>query len=402
MKACGLIVEYNPFHNGHLYHVKEAKEKSAADCMIAVMSGTFLQRGEPAIIDKFHRAKAALKTGVDLVIELPYPYAVQSSHLFARGAVQSLFEIGVSQICFGSESGDMTPFLSHYDTLKKHDGPYQAHVRALLQKGLSYPQANALALKHIGLTDGRLDLSKPNNILGFSYVQTILDEQLPIEPMTIQRIKSEFHDQSISGDITSATSIRQALFAHDLSKETQKTMPPETIHQLREYAQTACTWHNWEKYFPLIHYLITIQSSEELSLYQGVDEGLEHRLKQTAKDAVSFKQWMTLLKTKRYTWTRLQRMFVHILTQTKKADIEMVETLTRVPYVRILGMTKTGRAYLNAYKKNLSVPLITQLTRDIHPVLAMEEKASDAYYSILAPRKRKQFKQQELNPLIRV
>src|SRR5690625_5230768 len=128
-------------------------------------------------------------------------------------------------------------------------------------------------------------------------------------------------------------------------------MPPETIHQLREYAQTACTWHNWEKYFPLIHYLITIQSSEELSLYQGVDEGLEHRLKQTAKDAVSFKQWMTLLKTKRYTWTRLQRMFVHILTQTKKADIEMVETLTRVPYVRILGMTKTGRAYLNAYKK---------------------------------------------------
>src|SRR5699024_11768335 len=114
-------------------------------------------------------------------------------------------------------------------------------------------------------------------------------------------------------------------FAHDLSKETKKTMRPEIIHQLREYAQTACTWHNCDKYFPLIHYLITIQSAEELSMYHGVDEGLEHRLKQTAKDAVSFKQWMTLLKTKRYTWTRLQRMFIHILTQTKKKDIKKEE-----------------------------------------------------------------------------
>src|SRR5699024_9065331 len=189
VKACGLIVEYNPFHNGHLYHIKEAKEQSAADCMVAVMSGSFLQRGEPAIIDKFHRTKAALQTGVDLVIELPYTYVVQGSHLLASGAVQSLFEIGVSQICFGSEYGDMTPFLSHYDTLKKHDVQYPAHVRDLLQKGLSYPRANALALKHIGLTNGRLDVSKPNNILGFSYVQTILDEQLPIEPITIKRIK---------------------------------------------------------------------------------------------------------------------------------------------------------------------------------------------------------------------
>lgn len=400
MKACGLIVEYNPFHNGHLYHVHVAKEKSSADCMIAVMSGSFLQRGEPAIIDKFHRAKAALHAGVDIVIELPYPYAVQSSHLFALGAIQSLYEIGVDHICFGSESGQIKPFLTHYDALKDNQKMYDMHVRKHLQNGLSYPQANALAIKSIVQNNHILDITKPNNILGFSYVQTIMDQHLPIKPMTSKRINNDFHDDRITGNITSATSIRRALFEHGLDNETKATMPEKTLQQLKHYRQKTQIWHEWEKYFPLAHYLVMTQTTDELSLFHGVDEGLEYRLKQTAKNAISFKQWMELLKTKRYTWTRLQRMFVHILTRTRKADIERVKSLTTVPYLRILGMTHTGRAYLNQYKQDITVPIITQLTRDIHPILQIEERASDAYYSILKPSIRKELKKQEINPPI--
>lgn len=400
VKACGLIVEYNPFHNGHLYHVKAAKEKSKANCMIAVMSGSFLQRGEPAIIDKFHRAKAALSAGVDIVIELPYPYAVQSSRLFAKGAVHSLHEIGVENICFGSESGNITPFLTSYNTLQEKQDIYNTTIRKHLKSGLSYPQASSLAHKKIGLTDDQLDLSKPNNILGFSYVQTILDNKLSIEPLTIKRIKSDFHEQQISDVITSATSIRHALLEFGLNQTVKETMPSSTLSQLQNYERVAKTLHDWEKYFPFIHYRVSMMTIEELAMIQGMDEGLEYRMKQTAKGAVSFQQWMDLLKTKRYTWTRLQRTFVHLLTNTKKTDIQMIEKLSSVPYVRLLGLTKTGQSYLNTRKKDMNIPIISKISRDMPDVLAMEEKASDAYYSILSPTARNLLRQQDFKPIL--
>src|SRR5690625_6062685 len=170
MRACGLIVEYNPLHNGHVYHIQSAKKVSKADCMIAVMSGPFLQRGEPAIIDKFHRAKAALASGVDIILELPYPYAVQSSHLFAKGSVHSLAERGVSSICFGSESGDISTSTTGYHSWKENDGIYTDRLKRYLSAGHSFPLASMKALEFIGLTTGQMDLSQSNNILGFSFV----------------------------------------------------------------------------------------------------------------------------------------------------------------------------------------------------------------------------------------
>src|SRR5690625_3192239 len=198
MRACGLIVEYNPLHNGHVYHIQSAKKVSKADCMIAVMSGPFLQRGEPAIIDKFHRAKAALASGVDIILELPYPYAVQSSQNFAKGAVQTLHEIGVSSICFGSESGMITDFTTSYHLFKKKESLYTETLQENLKLGMSFPQASMLSLEKIGLTTHQMDLSQPNNILGFSYVRTILENNLPIEPFTIKREKNDFHEQIIT------------------------------------------------------------------------------------------------------------------------------------------------------------------------------------------------------------
>ncbi|HLS61272.1 MAG TPA: nucleotidyltransferase [Virgibacillus sp.] len=401
MKACGLIVEYNPLHNGHLYHIEEAKSISQADCMIAVMSGSFLQRGEPAIIDKFHRAEAALASGIDIIIELPYPYAVQSSRLFAKGSVHSLSELGVSSICFGSESGDISNFTSSYCLLKENEAIYTGLLKEYLSAGLSFPLASMKALEFIGLTTGQMDLSQPNNILGFSYVKTILDNHLPIKPFTIKRTNNEYHEQEISSSIASATSIRRELILQNqITKNITDTLPQPTRKLLNDYKQTANLWHTWEDYFPLLHYRVMTISVHELSLIEGVDEGIEGRIKQTAKQATSFKQWMGEMKTKRYTWTRLQRMFIHILTNTKKADMKQVLSTNEVPYIRILGLTNTGQAYVKEQKKEMEIPIITQMSRDLPPMLEIEEKASQAYYSILSPTKRIQLQRQEIQPPI--
>lgn len=401
MKACGLIVEYNPLHNGHLYHIQEAKKISNANCIIAVMSGSFLQRGEPAIIDKFHRTKTALNSGVDIVIELPYRFAVQSSELFAKGAIQILNKVKASSMCFGSESGNINNFITSYQIFKEKESIYTETLKDQLKKGVAFPQASKVAYEKIGLTSSTLDLSKPNNVLGFSYVKSILENYLPMQPLTIKRTKSNYHEEAISGSISSATSIRKQLLAkRNITQQIQSTVPAETMKQLEHYKYKSTIWHTWENYFTYVHYRILTTPLDELRSIQGVDEGLESRLIQTAKVATSFNQWMEAMKTKRYTWTRLQRMFVHILTNTKKEDFNEVKS--NIPYVRILGLTNIGRKYLRQYKKSFNVPLITQLSRNIHPMLSMDEKASNAYYSVLPAHIKNKMKKQELDPPILV
>ncbi|WP_121605046.1 nucleotidyltransferase [Virgibacillus sp. Bac332] len=403
MEACGLVVEYNPFHNGHVYHIQEARKISQAECMIAVMSGSFLQRGEPAIMDKFYRARAALSKGIDLVVELPYPFAVQSSDLFAKGAVLTLSELGVSSLCFGSESGNIDNFINSYHRLKTNQQDYQNVLRDQLNSGISFPEASKAAYRHISLSTDEMDLTKPNNILGFSYVKTIMDHNLPIRPLTVQRSQCGYHDETISGSIASATSIRKTLTERNtITHEISNSIPDTTKMELENYNQRAGTWHVWENYFPFLHYRVTTMSLQELSMIQGVDEGLEHRLKKAARSVHSFGEWMQTLKTKRYTWTRLQRMFVHILTNTKKKEIDILCNPSKMAYVRVLGFNKTGQAYIHQQKKKIDVPLIQKLGRTMHPMLEMEERASDAYYSILAPDVKLALRNQEIQPPIKI
>lgn len=399
MKACGLIVEYNPFHNGHLYHIQEAKKVTKADVLIGIMSGSFLQRGEPAIIDKFHRTKAALQAGIDIIIELPYRYAVQSSELFAYGAVHLLKEIRASSLCFGSESGDIDDFKNYYTFLKKHHNSYENALKHYLLQGYSYPMAHQLAYEQINSTDQTIvDLSKPNNILGFSYIKTIYDDQLNIQPYTIQRKSSDFHEEEIQSPIASATSIRKYLSENGLTGPILKTIPESSKIQLEAYQNITSLWHTWENYFSFIRYRVLTMTIDELQEIKGMDEGIEYRIKKFAKEAQSMKQWIERVKTKRYTWTRIQRIFVHILTHTKKRDYELLEK--QIPYIRILGMSKNGRAYIRQYKKSFQVPILTQITRDQHPMLTMEEKATEAYYSIFPPKIYNQLKEQEKKPPI--
>lgn len=403
MKACGLIVEYNPFHNGHFYHIQEAKKASKADCMIAVMSGSFLQRGEPAIVDKYTRAKTALESGADIVVELPYLFAVQNSDIFSYGAVATLNEIGASSVCFGSESGDIKSFIESYHILKKNTSIYQAKLTEYLDQGFSFPEASKHAYQHIGLTTADMDLSKPNNILGFSYVKAIYDHQFQLEPLTIKRVNNDFHDQTIQSSIASATSIRKKLLAtNQLTADIKETLPTATINQLQQYEDIADEWHHWELYFPFLHYKVMVMSAKELATILGVDEGIEYRIKQTAKEATSLYNWIQSIKTKRYTWTRIQRMFVHLLTNTRKNEMQLMKADNPIPYIRLLGFTKQGQTYLQKKKKEISVNMVSNFKRNQHPLLNIEEKAAHAYYSVLPPEVSKRLFKQELQPPIQV
>jgi len=399
VKACGLVVEYNPFHHGHIHHIQSARKVSDADCIVAIMSGSFLQRGEPAIMDKFHRTRAALRAGADLVLELPYIYAVQSSALFAKGAVRSLHEIGVQSLCFGSELGRIDPFIQTVEILQSTQTTYDTIVKAYLDKGLSYPQASERAYHAVGIDD--IDMTQPNNILGLSYVQAMKQAQLPIEALTIKRIHNHYHDDAIHTAIASATSIRKELLLNGLTNRAKQSLPKSTAEELLQYAHLANQWHHWEAYFPFLHYKVMTMDTQQLATIHGVDEGLEHRLIQTSKKATSFYDWINRMKTKRYTQTRLQRMFVHILTNTTKTDVHQAISQATVPYLRLLGMNTTGREFLHKQKKQLNVPIVTNRKKNIPASFELDERATNVYYSILTPDRQQSLRKQEFTgPII--
>ncbi|WP_281657942.1 nucleotidyltransferase [Halobacillus sp. Cin3] len=383
MRSCGVVVEYNPFHNGHYYHLEQSREQSGADVMIAIMSGHFLQRGEPAIMDKWHRAETALKNGADLVLELPFLYAVQHSDYFSQGAVQTLAEAGVDAICFGSESGDIGAFMDAYSHMNVHQDEFNASLRSHLNEGHSFPESSRLAYESIQFPSGAVDLSQPNNILGYSYVKQIMSYAPSVTPLTIHRKNSHYHDEDITGPIASATSIRrQMLKAGTLTKETEQTLPSSVPSLLDDYKQMYGCWHEWEAYFHLLQYKILTMDEDTLRCVHGVDEGLEYRLKRAMKKAVTFEDFMNRVKTKRYTWTRLQRTMTHVLVGTDKEDARRGLRETPPPYARILGMNETGRKYLKWAKKETRIPFITQPQAIQHPLLDLEARAAAAYYSL--------------------
>ncbi|WP_080846585.1 nucleotidyltransferase [Cytobacillus gottheilii] len=378
MKAVGVVVEYNPFHNGHAYHLRAAKEASEANIVIAVMSGSFLQRGEPAFASKWTRAEMALRAGADIVFELPYQFAVQQADTFAAGAVSILEAAKCKFLCFGSESGDITHFQKAAAFFSQHEEEYQASIRQFLEIGNSYPKAASLAARKLQKDEDILDLTLPNNILGYQYVKSIIKQNASITPLTIKRKNAGYHDQSFtSADIASATSIRKTLFTDGGSiKDISPFVPHSTYSLMLDYQQDFGTFHHWELYWPFLQYRLLHLNAEELSSIYEMEEGLEHRFLAAALKADSFHHFMTLVKTKRYTWTRLQRACVHILTNSSKEEMKGHE---KADYLRLLGMTANGRSYLNKYKNDLGLPLISRVSSSQGAGLALDIKASRVF-----------------------
>lgn len=401
MRACGVVVEYNPFHNGHKYHVEQARKATESDCIVAVMSGPFLQRGEPALIDPLYRATSALANGVDIVVLLPFFYAVQSSNLFAYGAVQTLHQLGVGSICFGSEDGAINSFNNTYNTLNQHDNQYNRNLKKQLATGLSFPQAHALAFSNIKETEDVIDFSQPNNILGYSYLKQIRMHDLPMEIQTIKRKQSAYHEEEMTTPIASATSIRKRLLTNNSQAHSiNRSMPVKSEQLLKKYKQAYGKWHEWEAYFPYVHYRVLSMSTRELSRIYTIEEGIEHRIKTTAFEATSFTHWMQLIKTKRYTWSRLQRMFVFIITHVTKEEVTSFLQEKPIPYVHLLGMTENGKKYLNTVKHDMEVPIHTSFKREQHMLASLEERAFQTYYSILLPEQQQIARKQLFAPPI--
>jgi len=379
MNAVGLIVEYNPFHNGHAFHLHASKEAASAEVVIAVMSGNFLQRGEPALVSKWWRTKMALLNGVDIVFELPYRFAVQKAEIFASGAISILDAAGCEAVCFGSENGELPSFLQTIDFITEQKSQLEESIHRFINTGVSYPKAVSLAYHQLSDSNAYLDLSKPNNILGIEYIKAIKNQKSSLTPMTVPRKNADYHDEHFASEtIASATSIRKAIFSKEYDQNSiRQYVPAPTDQLLSEYLKEYQVLHQWENYWEYLKFRLLTSSPAELREIYEVEEGLENRLLAAAPLSGSFHEFMERIKTKRYTWTRLQRLCVHILTNTKKE--QMAGPSDKATYLRLLGMTSKGKEYLNKRKKDFSLPLVSKLASYKEKEILLDLKAARVY-----------------------
>lgn len=396
MNVAGIVVEYNPFHNGHAFHVSETRKMTNADLIVAVMSGNFLQRGEPALVSKWERTKMALAQGVDLVVELPYAFSTQHAETFANGAISILNNIGCNSVCFGSESGNVNQFEQMLEVITKNKATYNDYVKSFLKKGYSYPAALSTSFTKFQTGDNLLDLTLPNNILGYHYIKAIQEQKSTIKPFTLKREQAQYHDKDIpcANSIASATSIRESLVKNSEPIQRIAHVIPETTHeQLQLYLQKNNHFQDWERLFPFLKYKILTSSPTELQNIYEAEEGLENRIIKLIDKTESFHDFMGNLKTKRYTWTRLQRLCLHILTNITKEDMSLVGSTC--PYIRLLGMSHIGKQYMNKIKKQISIPLITTISNHSYHLLEMELRASRCYSLGYSPKIQNELIKQE-------
>lgn len=388
MSTVGIVVEYNPLHNGHLYHLQQSRKITGADSVVAVMSGDFLQRGEPAMASKWARAEMALLAGCDLVLELPVAYSAQPAQWFAFGAVAVLSATGVvDSLCFGSESGDVES-LSQVAALLADEPPaFAAELASRLKQGLPYPTAFAAAaetyLQGQGLSHLAFSLEQPNHTLGLHYLIALRKLGSRIIPYSLRREKSAYGQTDITDvRIASATALRKLLLGESGSLDELAPYVPETTLCVlrREFAAGRAPLH-WEHYArPLFHRLFE-SDTVRLGSYAEVTEGLEHRIRGVLPELteLSVAALLEALKTKRYTRTKLQRTLLRILLGHDKALLAPDKLATGVQYLRVLGFTERGRKLLGAMRKAATVPVVDSAARGDWPYLALDARASATY-----------------------
>lgn len=352
MEIIGVIAEYNPFHNGHLYQLEKIKELYENSLIVLILNGYFLERGIPSIETKEEKTRLALKYGVDIVIELPFVFGSNSSDIFASSSIELLNELGVKTLVFGSESNnvELLTSIAKYQSTDE----FKNSLKDNLKKGLNYPTAMNKA--------GLRSVKDPNDLLGISYIKAILDGIYDIKPVTIKRT-NDYLDTKSNDSIISSTNIREKIKNNiDISNY----IPEGNIVTI-----------NNELLFNLIKYKII--SDDDLSKYLTVDEGIEYRLKKVIRNVNTLDELVTSIKSKRYTYNRIMRMLIHILVGLTKED---KEELKRNEYIRLLGFTSKGSKYLNSIKKDLKLPLVTKITNIDSKIKDYEFKAVEIYQLI--------------------
>ncbi|WP_261810436.1 nucleotidyltransferase [Levilactobacillus humaensis] len=343
LHAVGIIAEYNPFHNGHADQIRRAKATTGADVVVAAMSGNWVQRGEPALMDKWERTQAALAGGVDLVVELPSAIVIQPANLFAAGGVATLGALGCDWLAFGTEHPDMD-----YDRL-------MANLPTDPMTFKRYDQTYAQLFQGYLKDQTGIALEDPNDILGFFYALANRQQGQSLRLVPLSRRGSQHGDQTIAvaSAFASATAIRSAALEHDWGAITP-VVPASTLAALQAAQLT-----DWEDFWPALQYQLVSGHVADLRQHYQITEGIEYRLQRAALGSASFAAFMQAVKTKRYTYTRLQRQATYLLGQIKPAEM-----VANPQYLRVLGYSDRGQAYLHQIKKQVSLPLISRADRE--------------------------------------
>lgn len=388
MNITGIIVEYNPFHKGHLYHIQKTREVTNCEGIIAVMSGNYVQRGIPAIIDKWNRAKLALLNGVDLIIELPTVYSLSSAEFFAYGAVSLLNNLGITDnICFGSERGDAAELSSIASILLWEPKEYKKILKEQLSLGLSFPIARSKALVQFLQLSGNKDLldlektlSSSNNILGIEYCKSLLRLNSSIRPFSIRREGGSYTSTFLSGTFSSASSIRKYIKENKSLSGLQNHLPGNVYDLLLSLFENNYKFVSENLMLPYIKYK-TIMNKSLIEKLPDVSEGIENRIVKSLETAESYEELIGLVKTKRYTYTRISRILCQYFIGLENFNIALLRN-SPCPYARVLGFNSTGLKILKEAKKKSSIPVYTKLPKIQHETLTIDILAT-RFYNLL-------------------
>ncbi len=350
MDIIGIIAEYNPFHNGHIYHINKIKELYPNSIIILVLNGYFLERGEISIESVKNKTLLALENNVDIVIELPFIFGSNSADIFSDASIELLHYLGVKKIIFGSESGDVNKLYEMANISLNKD--YDSKVKEYLKDGVNYPTALNLALK--------TNISTPNDLLGLSYIKTILKHKYDIEAIAIKRT-NDYHDIENDSNIVSASNIRNKIINNE---DINKYVPTTKYINIIDY----------DLYFKLLKYKII--NDDNLDKYLTVDEGIDNRLKKIINECNSIDDLINKTKSKRYTYNRINRMFIHILIGLTKKD---KEKCLKNEYIRLLGFNDKGKKYINRIKKDTKIPIVSSLKNINSIIKDYDIKAYEIY-----------------------
>ena len=358
-KVLAIICEYNPFHNGHLYQLTESIKIARPDYVVCIMSGNFVERGNTALINKWARTEMALRSGVDMVIELPTIYSISSAENFAAGAIKILNSLNCeTTLSFGSECGDVSILNKFAQILYKEPAEYVTMLNHELAKGLSYPKAreNAMLLYINDIRNSANVLSGSNNILAIEYIKQIMKTGNKITPITIKRINADYNSLSVSNNIASATAIREML----LQKKSVKNLMPKSAYSiLKEELGNGRFVLDISQFEKQIIYKLRCMTIEQIANIPDVSEGLEYKIKDASNTCNTIEDLTFMIKSKRYTMTRINRILLYALLDITKQDYTNSQKIN--PYMRVLGMTESGKHLLSELSRNKKLNVITSV-----------------------------------------
>lgn len=358
MKVLGIIAEYNPFHNGHIYHIQKAKELTNTDYVVAVMSGNFTEQGNISIYNKFERAKIATNNGIDLVIELPTIYANSSSNFFAKGAISILNSLNiVDSICFGTEANDIKILKNISNTIITNEEKIWKDISENLKLGISFAKAREQSIsKYLSLEEIQ-EFSKPNNILAIEYLNNLSRLNSNITPYGILRNSSNFNDTNITdtSNFTSATSIRNYIYNNSNLSKLNTYIPDDMMNIIKNVSPTFN-----DLLINLIKYKVITTSKEHLANIQDVTEGLENKIFSAISNVSTYNVLINNIKSKRYQMSKIKRMLNNIILDISKDDFNTLVNSNEY-YAHVLSISKRGKILLSEISKNSSIPLITSI-----------------------------------------